>query len=353
MASSSNIRADTMIPVLVGKLILDKFVVDERARPFINASPIQIVKFNIPLSALTTMKDVIVKLPKANKIKPTVTVIQNFSASSTDTYGKTGYSCHSYELPCLINAEYKTVKTEIEVTLEFASNLNKLQLIVAWTNFLQKAGFDVVIRRHLIVSSIMTKGIRFSVPILNSLPSDMARIRRIILEDIPTMAVGTITIYENKTVWPDSNVFQLISSLVFNSGTIVDEGVSYKIDVNGIQGKTITLTGRDLEAIGPVYDVVPVEYNVPIGQGKMMTLPQTILKLLPDHSLKAECKVIPGKQKNDARWGCVTNLAFIRRNDHYELKGAIRGNLTAKRIVDDLIKIINTSDDLRISINDK
>jgi hypothetical protein len=413
--------AETFIPVLVeplvgysyhtktGYLILDNFTVEElehsqspgsyvfagesvridQARSVAPTSSIQVIRFTTHLAAIDVIKRTVASFQPATKIELPTIASSSQSVSQSPSSGRTtvSYSCRSYELPCLIDANYEGgAADQVIVKLDLASNLNQLQLMTRLREQIDQHGRGqiTVIRRYLRVGKIQTHGSKFTVQITGALAVDMTKIRHIILEDIPTMAVKTIWVHENRTIWSDENIYQLLASLVFNSTTIVAvrpllndvqssslkpdrnllstgaetkfngsipmvEGeVRYYLEATGEPGKIVTVTGRNLTPIGNTYDVVPVEYAVDMGQGNIELMGQTILKLLPDNSLRVECLVSPGTQKQDARWGCVTNLTFDGEPGYYELSGVVRGNLTAEQIIASLTRIINRSLDLRL-----
>jgi len=267
------------------------------------------------------------------------------------------YRCNSYEFPCLISVDRDE---KGYFTLDLATDFNPPRILYSLQDFLQNTinNRTVIISRDVIIDSINTNGRRFNVIFKNASNRDMAQIYQIIKLHIPTMAVARIDVNENRTSFASEILFTLIRQIVFNSSTLVPDGVYYHLSRYNDSDRTIQVTADDIEQLDTNYDVVPVKYSIK-EEDEIIYLSQTTgIKLPPKRIINGQIVidgldvyilVAPGTQEDDARWGCVSDLSFKEQGSNFILEGTVRGNLKAEEIIERLIDYTDQSiDDFRL-----
>lgn len=321
-------------PPQYGTLFLEQFTIE-------TSNGVKHVRFQLPSEYLDYINSPLSQIPQAEGGLIVGT-------SSGTIQSQTPYTC-STEL-CQISTKYDVQDSIAYFNLQLVTDMNDVQLSDTLTRLIATETLSVITQRTLRVGHLSTEGMKFSVPIYGSNAYDMATFRQFILSDVPTMAIRTVTIYDNQTPFEDAILFQIISSLVFKSDQLVDL-VYYRLSMKGNEeDDIIEVTGRDLQPDGETYGVEPAEYSIPDQYEGRLVLPQSIINLQHHQYIDVLCEVTPGVQQEDARWGCVTNLTFneIADKSGFILSGVVRGNLSAERIIHNLIDHFNQTDELRM-----
>jgi hypothetical protein len=279
------------------------------------------------------------------------------------------YSCiDTFGEACLISYNMSEYAGDYEINAKFTPNSNQIQIMKMIETAFKTVGIEAIIRRHFTFSNIIAEGLRFSFIINDAMVIDAAEIRRIILEDIPTMAIACVKFRSdsNLTIHNDEIIVQLLSSIVFDSANVDDFvksinncdtkcdgqpcGVKYRLKAHGEPRRIVQVSSDDLKpASKNPRGVYPVKFKMPVD-GTTVDAPQAIFKLLPNHAVNLKCVVSRGTQRENARWSCVSALGIDATpiNTSFMIKGEIRGNLSAEQIVNHVIKIVNQSVNLRV-----
>jgi DNA-directed RNA polymerase subunit D len=144
-----------------------------------------------------------------------------------------------------------------------------------------------------------------------SSPAFMNTLRRIILSEVPTMAIDDVVIIENSSTLQDESLAHRIGlvplktdldtyNLPENCSCKSEFGcnlcrVSLVLDA-GAEDHSITVTSGDLKSENP--SIVPVSDKVPIS------------KLAPEQKIKLEAYARLGKGRDHARWQPVSMCAY-------------------------------------------
>ena len=319
---------------------------------------------NMSHDQIAIFREVFDSFPKAGQ------VAMASSSSSAATYNCVG----TFGQACLISREIESDSTGQQgyrVRLRFTANSNKTQIMNMLRVGFKEHLIELIIRRNLTIDKLRTDNLQFSFMINDAIGQDAADLRRIILSDIPVMAIACTKFGTNSnfTAHKDEIMVQLLSNLVFDSSNVdhfVETqdrcrvecgiyqpqlcGVKYRLKAKGEPGRIITVTSDHFKPLSDPHAVYPVRYSIPSDE-QIVQVPQAIIKLLPNHEIDVECFVSRGTQGKHARWSCVTTLGIENTNieTSFIIKGELRGNLTAEQIVEHLMAIVNRSKGLRIA----
>jgi DNA-directed RNA polymerase II subunit RPB3 len=205
---------------------------------------------------------------------------------------------------------------------------------------------------------VITKslGLEFSF-IVEDIPlKTAARLRRILMSEIPTMAIDCVEITENTSVLRDEFLAQrlglipLISSgaspLALSRGCDCDCAgiprnkclkckVIFDLKVTNHLDQPMTVTSQDLIPINLDYQVEPVKYLVPDGKGGQQIEYVEIVKLHKGEKLDVRCIAAKGTGENHSKWSPVTAIGLENvGGDDYIFNVGITGALSPQELVE-------------------
>jgi DNA-directed RNA polymerase alpha subunit len=139
--------------------------------------------------------------------------------------------------------------------------------------------------------------------------------RRIIMGDIPTIAIDIVNVYENTSHYHDEYLAHRLGLVPLKYKSDYQD-VILEIDVHATT-EVRNVTTKDLK--GKVY---PVDNDI------------LICKLFPGQSLHLKCTVKEGTGNEHAKWSPVTIITFKKQDKIYffeiESIGMIPGNILVK-----------------------
>lgn len=309
-----------------------------------------------------------VDLATINKMFAQFRVATRVSISTFEDYecGEPGTGTGTF---CLINMSFDQISDDTITATIYFTPVEMARLLGAIKYVFQRESINVIFRRHIQVSDLKVNGLEFKFTVSAATHRDMALINRILLSDIPSMAISKVEIIENSTGFYDEDILRRLSSIVLDSEPVAlnhdDIAVQYELNVandevyvvnDGLQYaedfKAVRyVTSDDLIPVGENYGVLPLKFNVPDGRGGTIVEPQSPdIKLFYDRALMLRCMATRGTQKKNAKWGVVRRPGFREVNGTFVFTGYLRGNLTLATIIDELRLIVNRSDDLRIEL---
>ncbi|KAK7687085.1 hypothetical protein QCA50_009586 [Cerrena zonata] len=161
-------------------------------------------------------------------------------------------------------------------------------------------------------------------------------VRRVMMADIPTVAIDMVEIESNTTVLPDEFIAHRLGQIPLVSANC-DEGLRYTRDCNCMngckfctvilslqvscseEGKTMMVTSNQLEVI-PQQDLYddgaeemskrPENFGQPVGKDDAAAEPILICKMRKGMELKARCIAKKGIAKEHAKWSPCSAVGF-------------------------------------------
>lgn len=142
-------------------------------------------------------------------------------------------------------------------------------------------------------------------------------LRRIILVDVPTIAVELVEFEGNTTVLNDEflahrlGMIPIVSTRVHEMKSIYEAGddddfldVTFRLDVKCTSDDTIAVTSKDLQTDPAFPDIVPVGHGDPSDRGILL------VKMRRNQELKLRAVARKGTGKDHAKWMPVATCVF-------------------------------------------
>lgn len=157
---------------------------------------------------------------------------------------------------------------------------------------------------------IKKEGNHLEFDLKNCVPSFANALRRILISQIPTVAIEHVTIYENNTVFPDEYIAHRLGLIPIKNCLdqmyISDEEnwrnvLNFKIDVTNSSDDIMLLTSDSI-------DFMPLS-----GQSDFYDLVSKnvlICKMAPGNVVKMSLKAILGKGEEHAKWSPVSLCSY-------------------------------------------
>ncbi|KAG9316566.1 DNA-directed RNA polymerase II, subunit 3 [Chiua virens] len=165
-------------------------------------------------------------------------------------------------------------------------------------------------------------------------------IRRVVIADIPTVAIDMVEIHSNTTVLPDEFIAHRLGMIPLNSANC-DEAMRYTRDCTCLAGcrycaielrldvvcndnRTLEVTSNHLEAVeftsnaGPSENITDGEeltkrgeaFGHPVGKNDPSVPPVLICKIRKGQELRVRCVAKKGIAKEHAKWSPCSAIAF-------------------------------------------
>jgi len=165
-------------------------------------------------------------------------------------------------------------------------------------------------------------------------------IRRVVIADIPTVAIDMVEIHSNTTVLPDEFIAHRLGMIPLNSANC-DEAMRYTRDCTCLEGckycaielrlevscndnKTMEVTSNHLEVVeftlGPNQQDAITDgeeltkrgenFGYPVGKNDPLVSPVLICKIRKGQELRLRCVAKKGIAKEHAKWSPCSAVAF-------------------------------------------
>jgi DNA-directed RNA polymerase II subunit RPB3 len=171
-------------------------------------------------------------------------------------------------------------------------------------------------------------------------------LRRVIIAEVPTMAIDTITFETNSSILQDEFLAHRIGLVPLNKP--IDDIVEYnqctckdecskcttKLTCNIISENTAYFTSKDIKPeLG--YNIEPVTYSPPFEKGVYIT------KLDKGQAIKFKAKAKLGIGKSHAKWCPVSVATYqIKGNDTFLFSMETNGSMSSMEIIKKALQVL-------------
>lgn len=216
-----------------------------------------------------------------------------------------------------------------------------------------------IIPKRIVPKNIVVTGTEFTFQVGDITLRDAARLRQILMAEIPAMAIDCVEIYENTTILQDEFLAQRIGLIPLTSsnisqlpfsrgcdchcpGKLLSECMKCSIILNlKIIGKKegfVNVTSRDIIPENLNYQVKPVEYTIFDG-----TVPVYILlvRIQMGQELDVRCIAKKGTGAEHAKFSSVAGPVILNKTKtgDFIFSVGMTGALSPKELLSELVLI--------------
>ncbi len=226
-----------------------------------------------------------------------------------------------------------------------------------------------VTRQILTSKNLSVRGTSFTFQIENISPETAATLRRILMAEIPIMAIDCVEIYKNTSIMRDEILAQRLGLIPLTSSNITGlhfsrgcdcncpdqlsskclkcsvilnlkvRGDSDKFIINGIKHQFIDVTSQDIIPENSNYRVEPVKYTLPDGKGGYIPAAIVITRLQEGQEIRIRCIAKKATGVYHAKFIPVSGVFFERRGNVFSFTADITGSLSPQELISELMRI--------------
>ena len=200
--------------------------------------------------------------------------------------------------------------------------------------------------------------LNFTFLLSNSTARIAVQVRRILITQIPTMAIDCVEIHDNTSVIQDEMLAASLGRVVFTSSTAANFPLSRYCDcpelelspinvceaefwliAENLADHILQVTSKDLLPTDPQNGVFPVIYTLSDGKGGTVESALPLVQLLPNQKIKIRCLAKKGLASQHVKWSPVSVVglddaqAELGGKGNFVFTAERMGSLTAQELL--------------------